>query len=160
MKRILTAVVALPILLYSIWSQSPYFFVGLTAVAVLLALSEFYSLASKVGCDPQRAAGYAAAAVAVASFVFEQPMLLVGALVGLSIASLTIVISKPDEMKTALISVSATIFGVVYVAVLAGCLTGVRVLSDGPTSARLASKLLTLFFALVMMTDTGAFYTG
>src|SRR5262245_44343176 len=160
MKRILTAVVALPILLYSIWSESPYFVVGLTTIAVLLALSEFYGLASKVGCNPQGVAGYGAAVVVVASFVLEQPMLTVAAPVALSIVSLTIALSKPDEMKAAFVSVSATVFGVIYIALLAGCLAGVRVLSDGPTTPRLAPKLLTLFFALVMITDTGAFYTG
>ena len=37
MKRILTAIVALPILLYAVWSRSPYFFVALTAIAIVLA---------------------------------------------------------------------------------------------------------------------------
>ena len=63
MKRIFTAIVALPILLYTVWSRSPYFFVALTAIAIVLALGEFYSLASKAGCKPQTVPGYAAALV-------------------------------------------------------------------------------------------------
>ena len=35
MKRILTALVALPILLYTVWSQFPYFFVGLAVVGAV-----------------------------------------------------------------------------------------------------------------------------
>jgi phosphatidate cytidylyltransferase len=72
-------------------------------------------------------------------------------------------LSKPEEMNKALASASATAFGVVYVALLASFLIGVRMLSDSAkpaTVSHLSSKLLTMFFAMVMMTDTGAYYTG
>lgn len=163
MKRILTAVVALPILLYTVWSQSPYFFVALTTIAIVLALGEFYSLAAKTGVKPQAVSGYAAALVVIASFVFEEPALIVAALVALSIGSLGAAILQPDEMKKALAGVSTTVFGVIYVALLAGCLVGVRMIADAAPRTpvpHLASKLLTMFFAIVMMTDTGAYYTG
>jgi len=163
MKRILTAAVALPVLLYAVWSQSPYFFVALTAVTIVLALGEFYSLAAKAGCKPQSVAGYAAALVVIASFVFEEPVLTVAALAALSIWSLGAEIFQPDDMKKSLASASATVFGVIYVALLAGFLVGVRMIADAAPKApvpHLASKLLTMFFAIVMMTDTGAYYTG
>jgi phosphatidate cytidylyltransferase len=163
MKRILTAIVALPILLYTVWSSSPYFFVALTAIASVLALVEFYSLASKVGCKAQVVPGCSAALVVIASFVFEEPSLTIAALAALSIASLAAAIFHPGEMKKSLVSVSATVFGVIYVPLLAGCLVGVRMIPDvapGRDIPHFASKLLTMFFAIVMMTDTGAYYTG
>ncbi|MEK6284607.1 MAG: phosphatidate cytidylyltransferase [Acidobacteriota bacterium] len=163
MKRILTAIVALPILLYAVWSQSPYFFVALTTIAVVLALGEFYSLASKVGCKPQVVPGYGAGLVVIASFVFEEPALTVAGIAALSIASLSGAMSQPNDIKKSLVSVSATVFGVVYVALLAGCLVGVRMMSEVASSTpvpHLVSKLLMTFFAIVMMTDTGAYYTG
>lgn len=163
MKRILTAVVALPILLYTVWSQSPYFFVGLTSIAIVLALGEFHSLATKAGCKPQIVPAYAAALVVIASFIFEEPALAVAALTALSIWSLGAAVFQPDDIKKALVSLSATVFGVVYVALLASCLVGVRMISDTAPNTpvpHLAAKLLTTFFAIVMMTDTGAFYTG
>jgi phosphatidate cytidylyltransferase len=162
MKRILTAIVALPILLYTVWSHSPYFFVGLTTIAIMLALAEFYSLATNVGCKPESLAGYPAGLVVCASFVLEEPALLVATLAALTIVSLAVALRRPDEMKQSLASVSATVFGVVYVAVLAGCLIGVRMIVDAPRpeSTQIASKLLTMFFAIVMLTDTGAYYTG
>ena len=163
MKRILTAIVALPSLLYTVWSSSPYFFVILSAIAIVLALGEFYSLAAKAGCKPQAVAGYSAGLVVIASFVFEEPSLTVAALAGLSIWSLGAAIFQPENMKKVLVSVSATVFGVIYVALLAGCLVGVRMISDSAARTpvpHLASKLLTMFFAIVMMTDTGAYYTG
>ncbi len=163
MKRILTAIIGLPILLYTVWSQSPYFFVALTAIAALLALSEFYGLASEFGGKPQVVIGYAAALVILASFLLVEPALAVAAVIALSIISLAAALRSPDELKHSLMSVSSTMFGVVYVALLPGCLIGVRMLPDAITqltAPHLASKLLTMFFALVMMTDTGAYYVG
>ncbi|MEK6325733.1 MAG: phosphatidate cytidylyltransferase [Acidobacteriota bacterium] len=162
MKRILTAIVALPILLYTVWSRSPYFFVALTAVAIILALREFYSLASKVGCKPEALPGYVAGLVVTASFVFEEPALTVAAVAALTIAALAAAMLHPDDMKNSLVSVSATVFGVIYVALLASCLVGVRMIPDAPRTGapHIAAKLLTTFFAIVMMTDTGAYYTG
>ena len=163
MKRILTALVALPILLYTVWSLTPYFFVVLTAGAIVVALVEFYSIAEKAGCKPQSESGYAAALIVIASFVFDEPVLTVAALAALVIWSLGAAIFRPDNLKTALSSVSATVFGVIYVALLAACLIGVRMIPDSATKTlvpHLASKMLTMFFAIVMLTDTGAYYTG
>jgi phosphatidate cytidylyltransferase len=155
MKRILTAIVALPVLLFTVWSNSPYFFVGLTVIAVVLALGEFYALASRLGCKSQPVAGYAAALVVIASFLFEGPAIAVAAMAGLAIAGLAAATATPEEMNRSLVGVSVTIFGVIYIALLAGFLVGIRMMPNA-----LGSKLLTMFFALVMMTDTGAYYTG
>lgn len=163
MKRILTAIVGLPILLYTVWSPTPYFFIALIAIAVVLALAEFYSLASKIGAKPQALAGYAAALVVIASFVYDEPRLAIAALSVLAIGSLAAAVFKPDEIKQSLLSVSASVFGVIYVALLAGCLAGVRMIPDtfaGTGAPHLSSKLMTTFFAIVMMTDTGAYYVG
>jgi len=163
MKRILTAIVALPILLFAVWSSSPYYFVILTTIAVLLALGEFYSLATKARCKPQILTGLCGSLVVVASFVFEEPLLTVGALIAVALVTLISAVFRPAELKESLVSVSATAFGVIYVALLASCVVGVRMISDSrfatPVS-HLSSKALTMFFAIVMLTDTGAYYTG
>lgn len=163
MKRILTAIVALPILLYTVWSEIPYFFVALAAAAILIALHEFYGIAAKTGARPHSLLGYVAALGVTACFIFQWPQLIVAVIASLAIASLATAISRPEQMSIALASVSATVFGVVYVALLAGFLIGVRMLPDTLPSTPIphyASKLLTMFFAMVMMTDTGAYYTG
>jgi len=163
MKRILTAVVALPILLFTVWSSSPYYFVALTAIAVIIALGEFYSLARKARCKPDIVTGFCTALVVIASFVFEEPLLTVGALIAVTIVALVGAVFRPEDLKESLISVAATVFGVVYVALLASCLVGVRMIADArfvaPVS-HLSSKALTMFFAIVMLTDTGAYYAG
>ncbi|HKY06162.1 MAG TPA: phosphatidate cytidylyltransferase [Blastocatellia bacterium] len=160
MKRILTALVALPILLYTVWSSIPHFFVGIAAVSILLALDEFYNLASKVDCRPFKILGSLAALGVVACFYLDKPTWIAAVFAALAILSLAFEIARPDEMSRALRSTSATVFGVVYVALLAGYLVGIRMTPDTGAIAQLAPKLLTMFFAMVMMTDTGAYYTG
>jgi phosphatidate cytidylyltransferase len=159
-KRILTAIVALPILLYTVWNETPYFFVAITAAAVLLALIEFYNLAAKAGCRPISAAGYPAALLVVACFVWDQVGWIAAVIAGLAILALAAAIARPEEMNKALASVSSTVFGVIYTALLAGYLVGIRMTPDTGATPKLAAKLLTMFFAMVMMTDTGAYYTG
>jgi phosphatidate cytidylyltransferase len=159
MKRILTAIVGLPVLLFTIWTPSPYFFIAVTTIAILLALNEFYALSS-LACKPQPVLGSLAALAVILSFTCDRPVLIVAVLCALSILSLASRVSRPIEMDHALVSVSATLFGVVYVAVLASFLIGVRILPDAAAFPRASSKLLTMFFAIVMMTDTGAYYIG
>lgn len=160
MKRILTAIVALPILLYTVWSEIPYFFVALATISAFLALREFYKIAWKVECRADPILGHAAALLVVTCFVRDQPVYIPAIFAALAIAALTFALSRPDKLDRSLASVSATVFGVVYVALLAGYLIGVRMTPDAPGTSRLAPKLLTMFFALVMMTDTGAYYAG
>jgi phosphatidate cytidylyltransferase len=160
MKRILTALVALPILLYTVWNDTPYFFVALAALAILFGLIEFYGLAAKRDLRPWRIGGSAAAMGVVGSMVLSEPGLIVATLAALVLFSLGISLLRPDEQSRALASVSATVFGVIYVGLLASFMVGVRMIADTPTTPKLAAKLLTTFFAMVMMTDTGAYYTG
>jgi len=163
MKRILTAAVALPVLLFTLWSETPYFFVALASVAVVLALGEFYNLAAKIGCPTQPALGFVTALLVIACFVLERSEWIVAVIAALTMTSLGLALAKPDRMKKSLVTVSATVLGVVYVAVLAGCLVGVRMMPDSltqPLTLRLSSKLLLMFFAMVIFADTGAYYTG
>jgi phosphatidate cytidylyltransferase len=160
MKRILTALVALPILLYTVWSGIPYFFAALAAIAVVIGIHEFYNLAAKIGCKPHDFLGYVAGLGVVACFVFGRPELIALVLTALVLLSLASALTKPDDIKNALVSVSATVFGVAYVALLAGFLVSVRMISDTQQTMKLAPKLLTMFFAMVIFTDTGAYYTG
>jgi len=160
MKRILTAIVALPILLYTVWSPIPHFFVGLAAIAAVLALNEFYGLAEKAGARPVPMIGQAGALLVIACFVAQHQQWVIAVISVLVIALLATGLSRPQEMAASLMSASATLFGVVYIGLLAALLVGVRVIGDTMVTSHLAPKLLTLFFAIVMMTDTGAYYTG
>lgn len=158
LKRVLTALVLLPILLYTVWSRAPHYFTALAALASSLALAEFYELASKVGCRPHRILGHSAALALIACFALSRPAWIAGVLSALVAASLALALSRPEG--EALKSVAATLLGAVYVGLSAGFLVGVRTMPDVASAQRAGPKLLTLFFALVMMTDTGAYYVG
>jgi CDP-diglyceride synthetase len=54
MKRILTALVAVPVLVYVIGFTRPLFFAILTALSTILALEEFFLLAKKSGIETYR----------------------------------------------------------------------------------------------------------
>jgi phosphatidate cytidylyltransferase len=160
MKRILTALVALPILLYTIWSPTPFVFVVLVATVTVVALWEFYGLAAKAGSSPTRPAGYVAGLLVLLSFVLGRPEFTVGVLAALAFVTLCLELRRPDGFGKSLFSVSATLFGVVYIGLLMGFLVGVRMIPDLGAIGHLAAKFLTFFLAVVMLTDTGAYYTG
>jgi phosphatidate cytidylyltransferase len=163
MLRIVTAIVALPILLFTIWSPNPYYFVALAALASLIALFEFYLLASKAGAAPQEFVGYVATALIAASFLLDHRPWIIAILAASTMSSLALALSRPVDAEKSFLSIGATLLGILYVGLLAGCLIGVRLLSDTftqPPTRNLAAKLLSTFFAIVIMTDTGAYYFG
>lgn len=155
MKRILTALVVLPVLLYTVWSSIPYFFVVLATVAAILALNEFYGLWSRIGLTPYSVWGYAASLAIIACFAWDRTGWIGGVLAAAIIACLSHALSGVARMRDSVLSAAATILGVVYIGLLVGFIVGIRMVDPV-----LAPKLLTLFFALVMMTDTGAYCTG
>lgn len=159
MKRVLTAAVVIPILLYTVWSSSPYFFVILATLAVLTGLSEFYRMALLNGHRVYAVIGYAGAITVTACFAFGRPAWIAAIAALMVILTLAQSLLRPEELKTAAASASVTVFGVLYIAVLVGFLVGVRT-AEFDRIDSLPAKLLTLFFALVMMTDTGAYYVG
>jgi len=160
MKRILSALVALPILLFTIWSSTAYFFLVLAALACVLALWEFYGMAAKVGANSSRLTGCIAALLLLLCFMFGKLEFVSAILAATVIVTLCIELKETRSLATTLVSASATIFGVVYIGLLLAFLIGVRTIPDKPGAAHLGAKFLTTFFAIVMLTDTGAYCTG
>jgi phosphatidate cytidylyltransferase len=156
MKRLLTAFVALPILLYSVWSSQPYLFFAIAAAAILLAVHEMFHIAERAGAPPFRAVGYAAAAAAVAAGALGRPDLNAVVLTGLTVAVMLATLARVEDKAHILVSAGATVLTVLYVAVLGSYIVALRAL---PEPGR-AGELLTLFFAIIMMSDTGAYYAG
>lgn len=155
MKRVLTALVVLPILLYTVWSPTPYFFVAFASVAAILALKEFYALWARMGWRPYSIWGYAASLGVIACFTWNRSSWVPAMLAAGAIACLSQALWGQASMKESVGSASATLVGIVYIGLLIGFVVEIRVVDRD-----VAPKLLTLFFALVMMTDTGAFCAG
>lgn len=167
--RILTALVALPILIATIilpsyFPQIPelkYIFVTIGVLAIGAGLFEFYSLTKKLELKADASIGYLGAAVLTVAFIFDAPSKAPDLLL-LSIALFIIVtlISQTFRFQTdfskMLTGVGATILGVFYVVFLGGFLIAIRVGFD----VLLSTHLLCFFFLIIMGADTGAYFAG
>jgi phosphatidate cytidylyltransferase len=167
MSRIITAAIALPILIASIlipWLE-PVFLV-LAAGAMLFGLHEFYVLARKKDLKPDVAAGFLGGAALFTIFCFATPptptqdrldlptMVLV--LLALTIGTLVAATLRGAPFDKMIASSGATLLGVLYVVLLGGHLVALRTGFE----EQLSAHLLSFFFLVLMGADTGAYYVG
>jgi len=159
MKRLLTAIVVLPVLIASIWiPQLELVFVALAVAAVILGLYEFYLLAARRELKPDVRLGMVFAVGILTVFYLGDEMffMLPAVIAALVITVLAKAALSEKSFESMLGSTAATVLGVLYVALLGGFVLGVRV---GFADAR-AAQLLTFFFLVLMGSDSAAYYTG
>ncbi|HEV2830087.1 MAG TPA: phosphatidate cytidylyltransferase [Pyrinomonadaceae bacterium] len=166
MSRLITAAIALPILIASIlvpWLQP--LFVALAAAAFIFGLYEFYALVRKKEMKPDVAAGFLGGAALFTIFYFATPdptqsrldvqtILLV--LIVLTAGTLIAAMLRGAPFDKMITTSGATILGVLYVVLLGGHLVAVRT----GFAQTLSAHLLSFFFLVLMGADTGAYYTG
>lgn len=165
MTRLITAAVALPILIASIIFRPLHFvFVLLAVVATAAGLYEFWWLARKKGAKPDIVVGYAAAAAMLGAFYFNWLELLLLIIIALIVATLVAEMLRGAPFDQMILSTSATVLGVLYVVLLGGHLVAVRTGFQNPLlyphAEQLSTDLLSFFFLVLMGSDTGAYYTG
>lgn len=160
MSRIITALIALPVLIASIWfPQLALLFDVLVAAAILLGLYEFYTLAQRQELTPQVFVGIASAVVLLVAiyfnaYVWQLPIFIESVIVvALTIFALSLAMLRGAPFEKMLSSVGATMLGVCYTALLGGHLIAVRGMPFAP-------KILSFFFLVLMGSDTAAYYTG
>ncbi|MDX6272483.1 MAG: phosphatidate cytidylyltransferase [Acidobacteriota bacterium] len=161
MSRVITAIIALPILIASILiGRLELLFVGLAAAAMMVGLYEFWMLSSKRDAKAQRELGTIFAVALLTAFYFnapsEWPALPLMILVALVVASLAGAMLKGAPFERMIPATGATVLGICYVILLGGHLIALRTgFPDG-----LAADLLSFFFLVLMGSDTAAYYTG
>jgi phosphatidate cytidylyltransferase len=174
MTRLLTAAVALPILIAAIvFPPLQLLFVALAVIAIVIALYEFWFLAKRVGAKPDIVVGYAVTAALLVSFFFDAPELLFVIVPAFIMAALTAEMLRRGPFDKMFLSVGSTVLGVLYIAMLGGFLISVRTgfsqtpisteafwVSPGIIDKSLSTHLLSFFFLVLMGSDTGAYYTG
>ena len=113
MKRVLTAAVLIPLILgLTFWGGNRPVRLALTFIA-LLCLSEFMRLAAYYGAEPMRLVAYLSGAWVVAAEAAPgAPFFL-----GITMLLLALALRKGREMSATMISVAATLTGVIYTAV-------------------------------------------
>src|SRR4051812_22308149 len=159
MKRVLTALVAAPILIYVIGFTPPLFFTFLVALSTILALEEFFSLAEKSGVQVHRAVGHLFSLLLIGSF-HQDPhnqstgllLLVIAMLLCLSLG-----LKRGEQFRQTLFSSSATLLGLIYVPTTLGLLVSVRSTAFPWGDGR---WWIFFFHVVVWFGDTGAYYVG
>jgi phosphatidate cytidylyltransferase len=173
-SRLITAAVALPVLIASvIVPPLKVLFVAIAVAAMVVALYEFWFLARRVGAKPDVVVGYAAAAALLVALFFNEPFLLVLVVPALIVAALSAEMLRGAPFDKMILSTGATVLGVLYVALLGGFLVAVRTgfpqvfapeggywVSEQFVDKTLSTHLLAFFFLVLMGSDTGAYYAG
>ncbi|HEY8562271.1 MAG TPA: phosphatidate cytidylyltransferase [Pyrinomonadaceae bacterium] len=172
-KRVLTALIALPVLILSIilpyllppFSWTNWLFLVIAALALGAGLFEFFSLTKKLELKADAGIAYLGAAAFFVAFLFDAPakapdllfltlaLFLIGVLV-------TQTFRFQIDFSKMLTGVGVTILGVLYVAYLGGFLIAMRVGFNETLVPHLSTKLLAFFFLVVMGADTGGYYIG
>lgn len=166
--RILTAAVALPILIAAIVLPSYFFvsvwlFVAIAAFGLAAGLFEFYSLTKKLELKADAAAGYMSSVLLFFLFLVDAPakapdMLLAA----LALIILGTLISQTfrfqKDFSKMLTGVGVTLLGIFYIAFLGGFLVAMR--TGFESRPYLSTHLLGFFFLVIFGSDAGAYFAG
>lgn len=158
MKRVLSAVVFLPIFWVIVKRLGPLYDVLIVAGA-LLALLELYRMMGARGHRPLRLSGALVALLYMATFLWPGAPIQYALLVGL-FAIPVAALRRGGDPGGVLADVGATFFGATYIGVLFGYLLALRVLHDLPKGDETGSDLVFLLFFVVWSSDTAAYYVG
>ena len=157
MSRILTALVALPIIIASIWiAPLAPLFVLLIIAALTLGLNEFWMLAAKRDIKPDMGTGFIFAAALIPVFYFPAIDLLPIVIAAFTVASLAAACLRGKAFDRMIATVGATLTGVLYVWLLGGHFIAVRTGFPVP----LGAKLLSFLLLVIMGSDIAAYYIG
>ena len=167
--RLLTALVALPILIASVvlpmfapqFEQATWLFVAIAALAFVAGLFEFFTITKKLELKADAAIAYVGAAALFIAFVFDAPakapdLLLLTVALFIMLVLATQMFRFQKDFSKLLTGIGVTIFGVLYIVFLGGFLVATRVGFD----AVLSSKLLLFFFFANFGADAGAYFVG
>lgn len=155
MRRILTALVLVPLVVALVLWGPSYLLVAVQLLITLAGLWEFFRLAeAAAGVQPLRIPGYMfAAAIVPLSLSRSLPQGMVTVTALFLMVMLTAAMLPGRSLADYLKSVSATLLGVLYVAAPLSLLVWVCLQTDGP--------YWTLFTLIVIwVSDTAAFFAG
>ncbi|MBV9214715.1 MAG: phosphatidate cytidylyltransferase [Acidobacteria bacterium] len=164
--RIVTAAVALPVIIASIilplwWQPGVWLFVGIAAVALSAGLFEFYSLTKQLQLKADAGMGYIWSAALFVGFVLDAPsrspdLLFLTLAAFLICLLITQTFRFAKDFSKMLTGIGVTLLGVFYVAYLGGFLVATRMGFD----PGLSTRLLGYFFTVIFSSDIGAYFAG
>ena len=166
--RILTAAVALPILIASIvlpsyFPAAVWLFVAIAAFALAAGLFEFYLLSKKLELKADAPVAYLGASALFVNFLLDTPakapdLLLATLALFVIVVLVTQTFRFQKDFSKMLAGLGITLLGPMYIAFLGGFLVATR--TGFETHPYLSTHLLGYFFLVLMGSDTGAYFTG
>jgi phosphatidate cytidylyltransferase len=172
-SRLLTALIALPVLILSIilpyllpqFAQADWLFVAISALALGAGLFEFFTLTKKLELKADPPIAFLGAAALFVAFLFDAPakapdLLVLTLALFLILVLITQTFRFQADFSKMLAGVGVTVLGVLYVAFLGGFLVSMRVGFENTLVPHLSTKLLGFFFLIAMGADVGAYYVG
>lgn len=166
--RILTAAVALPILIASIVlpsyvPETVWIFVIIAILALAVGLFEFFTLTKKLELKADAGIAYLGAAGLTVAFVVDAPanapdLLMMAVAIFIILVLITQAFRFQKDFSKMLAGAGVTILGTLYVAFLGGFLIATRVGFEHRPF--LSTHLLGFFFLVMMGSDTGAYFAG
>jgi phosphatidate cytidylyltransferase len=159
MKRVLTALVLVPILIAVIGYAPPLCFLALVAGATVLALEEFFSLTTLAGIEVFRIAGHGSSLLLLASFynTAASPWIALLVLAASCFVFFALGLRRGSRLATFLPGVAATMLGLLYVSLTLGLLV---VVQRWPTFLGTGKQWIFFLLLVVWFGDTGAYYVG
>ena len=155
-RRILTSIVAIPILVYVVNFAPVGICISVIFVAMLLALSEYYVFTEARGSGAYTWIGYALASAILLSFYFEENRIEIFFPLCSALVLIAALFSRRDR-KNAIESTAFTLFGSWYLGGLMGFLIGIRMIGSGGETG---SDLLTMLLVVIWAADSGAYLIG
>lgn len=166
--RLLTAAVALPILLGSIilplWiPESIWLFVVIAVLAIAAGLFEFYSFTKKLELKADAAVAYLGATALTIAFIFDAPskapdLLIITIALFIAALLVTQAFRFQNDFTKMLTGIGVTLLGVFYLSFLGGFLIATRVGFEHVPGV--SSKLLLFFLVVLFGSDSGAYFSG
>ena len=155
MRRILTAIILIPLVVGLVLWGHPTILVAVQAAITLLALWEWFRIAeAATGVQPQRTIGYIfGLGVALSPLANEPAVWMLGILVLFLLCLAISELFAGDDIRKYLSIVATTALGVLYVAIPMALLSWVALSEDG--------RFLTLFTLVVIWCgDSAGFFVG
>lgn len=153
-KRVLAALVFLPVFYLIVSAASPIPFVIAVAVASVLGQLEFYRMCGADGLVPLRAAGIVAGLALLGVFHFGcGGTAVIPLLTAVFLLLCTFRLFSPRDTKGALEEIAVTLAGIIYVSWLLGHQILLRGMEGG-------AHLIFLLYLTTWAGDTGAYYAG
>lgn len=166
--RLLTAAIAIPILVASIilpwyFPETVWIFVAVCVFSLAAGLFEFFSLTKKLELKGDAAMAYLGAAALTVAFIFDAPakapdilLLTVAGFVAALLITQTFRFQK--DFSKMLAGAGVTLLGVLYIAFLGGFIIATRVGFEHAPG--LSTDLLLFFLIVIFGSDAGAYFTG